>query len=135
MARVIDERGEDVRGVPSPLDVERIRQDFPILRREDHGHRIVYLDSAATSQKPRQVLDVLTRYYEHSNANVHRGVYTLAEEATALYEAARAKLASFVGAPEPACIVFNRGTTESLNLVAHGYARKFLREGDEILLS
>lgn len=134
MARVIDERGSDVR-VGSRLDVDRIREDFPILRREDHGRPIVYLDSAATSQKPRQVLDALTSYYEHSNANVHRGVYTLAEEATALYEAARAKLASFVGAPEPACIVFNRGTTESLNLVAHGYARKFVREGDEILLS
>jgi cysteine desulfurase / selenocysteine lyase len=134
MAKVIDERSE--RGISSgALDVERIRSDFPILRREDHGHPIVYLDSAATSQKPRQVIDAVTRYYEHSNANVHRGVYTLAEEATALYEAARAKLASFVGAPEPACIVFNRGTTESLNLVAHGYARKFLREGDEILLT
>ena len=135
MARVVEERGEDVKVVSAPLDVERIRRDFPILRREDHGHRIVYLDSAATSQKPKQVIDAVGRYYEHSNANVHRGVYTLAEEATALYEGARATLASFVGAPEPACIVFNRGTTESLNLVAHGYARKFLREGDEILLT
>src|SRR5689334_11829850 len=135
MARVMDERSAEVSVIPTPLDVERIRRDFPILEREDHGHRIVYLDSAATSQKPRQVIEAVTRYYEHSNANVHRGVYSLAEEATALYEGARATLASFVGAPEPACIVFNRGTTESLNLVAHGYARKFLTEGDEILLT
>jgi cysteine desulfurase/selenocysteine lyase len=134
VARVI-ERSQY--GIPlrPPLDVGRIRSDFPILEREDHGHRIVYLDSAATSQKPRQVIDAVTRYYEHSNANVHRGVYALSEEATAMYEAARATLARFVGAPEPACIVFNRGTTESLNLVAHGYARTFLHEGDEILLS
>ena len=119
----------------TPLDVERIRKDFPILDREDHGHRIVYLDSAATSQKPRHVIDALTRYYEHSNANVHRGVYALSEEATAQYEAARATVATFIGAPEPACIVFDRGTTEALNLVAHGYGRKILREGDEILLT
>jgi len=77
----------------------------------------------------------VTRYYEHSNANVHRGVYALSEEATALYEAARATVAAFIGAPEPACVVFDRGTTEALNLVAHGYGRKVLREGDEILLT
>jgi cysteine desulfurase/selenocysteine lyase len=117
------------------LDVERIRKDFPILERRVHDHPLVYLDSAATSQKPRQVLDAIVEFYERHNANVHRGAYTLAEEATALYERARADLARFVEAPEPACVVFNRGTTESVNLVAHGWGRKFLREGDEILLS
>jgi cysteine desulfurase/selenocysteine lyase len=122
-------------GSAPALDVERIRKDFPILERSVHGKPLVYLDSAATSQKPRQVIEALTDYYEHHNANIHRGVYALAEEATAMYEDARARLARFVGAPDPACIVFNRGTTESLNLVAHGYARKVLKPGDEILLS
>jgi cysteine desulfurase / selenocysteine lyase len=118
------------------LDVARIRKDFPILERvEASGKPLVYLDNAATSQKPRQVLDALTDHYERHNANIHRGVYALAEEATAAYELARERLARFVGAPEPACIVFNRGTTESTNLIAHGYARKVLREGDEILLT
>jgi cysteine desulfurase/selenocysteine lyase len=95
----------------------------------------VYLDSSATSQKPRQVIEALTDYYERHNANIHRGVYSLAEEATAMYEEARAKLAAFVHAPDPSCIVFNRGTTESTNLVAHGFARRHVKEGDEILLS
>ncbi|HJP65853.1 MAG TPA: SufS family cysteine desulfurase [Actinomycetota bacterium] len=117
------------------LDVERIRKDFPILDRVVHEHPLIYLDSAATSQKPRQVIDAIVDFYERHNANVHRGAYTLAEEATALFERARADLARFVGAPEAACVVFNRGTTESVNLVAHGYARKTLREGDQILLS
>jgi cysteine desulfurase / selenocysteine lyase len=120
------------------LDVERIRKDFPILERRvgpDGDRPMVYLDSANTSQKPRQVIDAITEFYERHNANLYRAVYTIAEEATAMFEAAREKLARFVGAPEPACIVFNRGTTESVNLVAHGYGRAVLREGDEILLS
>jgi cysteine desulfurase / selenocysteine lyase len=120
------------------LDVERIRKDFPILERRvglDGDRRMVYLDSANTSQKPRQVIDAVSDYYERHNANLYRAVYSIAEEATEMFEAARAKLAAFVGAPEPSCIVFNRGTTESVNLVAHGYGRKFVREGDEILLS
>jgi cysteine desulfurase/selenocysteine lyase len=117
------------------IDVERIRKDFPILERRSHGKRIVYLDSANTSQKPRRVIEAVRDYYEHHNANLYRAVYELAEEATAMFEAARAKLARFIGAPDPSSIVFNRGTTESLNLVAHGYGRKFVREGDEILLS
>jgi cysteine desulfurase/selenocysteine lyase len=117
------------------LDVERIRKDFPILERTAHGRPIVYLDSANTSQKPRQVIDALTEYYERHNANLYRAVYELAEEATRMFEDARSKLAGFIGAPDPACVVFNRGTTESLNLVAYGYGRKFVREGDEILLT
>ncbi|HEX2089081.1 MAG TPA: cysteine desulfurase [Actinomycetota bacterium] len=117
------------------LDVERIKADFPILQQDFHGKRLVYLDSAATTQKPRQVLDAEREFYERYNANVHRAVYELAEEATARYEAARGTLARFVGAPDPSCIVFNRGTTESINLVAHGWGRKVLREGDQVLLS
>ena len=117
------------------LDAERIRKDFPIFERTSHGKRLVYLDSAATSQKPRRVIEAVAEFYERHNANIHRGVYELAEEATQMYEAARARLARFVGATDPASIVFNRGTTESINLVAHGYGRKVLREGDEVLLS
>jgi cysteine desulfurase/selenocysteine lyase len=128
MARVIEQRAEG-------LDVERIRADFPILDRTVNGRPLVYLNSAATSQKPRQVIRALTEFYERHNANVHRGVDRLGEEATELYEGARGRLARFVGAPEAACIVFNRGTTESINLVAHAWGRKVLREGDEVLLT
>jgi cysteine desulfurase/selenocysteine lyase len=120
---------------PGPLDVERIKKDFPILERDIRGKRLVYLDSAATSQKPRHALDALIDYYERHNANVHRSPHLLGEEATQMYEEARARAARFIGAPDASTIVFNRGTTESLNLVAHGWARKFLREGDEILIS
>jgi cysteine desulfurase/selenocysteine lyase len=113
------------------LDVPRIRKDFPILERRvgpNGDVPLVYLDSSATSQKPRQVLDALNDFYERHNANIHRGVYTLAEEATAMYEAARVKLAGFLGAPDPSTVIFTRGTTESTNLVAYGYARATLRE-------
>jgi len=103
-----------------PFDVDRVRKDFPILDRLVHGDRpLVYLDNAATSQKPQQVLDALTDYYERHNANVHRGIHTLAEEATALYEGARDKVAAFVGAPSRDEIVFTKNSTEGLNLVAN----------------
>jgi cysteine desulfurase / selenocysteine lyase len=124
--------------VSGALDVERIRKDFPILERlvGPNGDRpMIYLDSANTSQKPRSVIDAITEYYERHNANLYRAVYTIAEEATEMFETARSKLAAFVGAPDPGCIVFNRGTTESVNLVAYGYGRTHLKEGDEILLS
>jgi cysteine desulfurase/selenocysteine lyase len=117
------------------LDVARIRADFPILRRRVGDKPLVYLDSAATSQKPRQVLDAEREYYEQHNANAHRGLYQLAEESTELYEGARAKVAAFLGAPDASTIVFNRGTTESINLVAYGWGRKFLRQGDRVLLT
>ncbi len=117
------------------LDVARIREDFPILARTVGDKPMVFLDSAATSQKPRQVIEAESDFYERHNANVHRGIYMLSEEATELYEQARAKIARFIGASDPATIVFTRGTTESLNLVAHAWGRKFLKEGDEILLS
>ncbi len=117
------------------LDVERIKADFPILERTSHGKRLVYLDSANTSQKPRAVIDTITEYYERHNANLYRAVYELAEEATAMFEGARTRLANFIGAPDPSTVVFTRGTTESINLVANAWGRRFLREGDEILFS
>ena len=117
------------------LDVARIRADFPVLRRTVGDKPLVYLDSAATSQKPRQVIEAESDFYTNHNANAHRGLYMLAEEATEMYEGARAKLARFIGAPDPATIVFNRGTTESTNLVAYAWARRELKAGDQILLT
>jgi len=115
--------------------VEEIRRDFPILDRKIDGNRLIYLDNAATSQKPRQVIRALTEYYERHNANIHRGVHRLAEEATAAYEEARQKGARFLGAPDTTGLIFTRGTTESINLVAYAWGRKFLGEGDEVLLT
>jgi cysteine desulfurase/selenocysteine lyase len=117
------------------MDPTRIREDFPILAREMSGKPLVDLDSAATSQKPRQVIEAVTDFYERSNANVHRGVYELGVEATDLFEGARERIAAFIGAPSPRTFVFTRGSTESINLVAHGWGRRFLEEGDEILLT
>jgi cysteine desulfurase / selenocysteine lyase len=115
--------------------VEEIRHDFPILGRSIDGKRLVYLDNAATSQKPQRVLAALMQYYEKHNANIHRGVHSLAEEATASYEASREKVARFLGAPDVRGLIFTRGTTEAINLVAHAWGRKFLREGDEVVLT
>ena len=117
------------------LDVERIRGDFPILSRTMNGHPLVYLDSAATSQKPRAVIDALVRYYETTNANVHRGVYRLAEEATQEYESARTKVAAFIHAPTPAGVIFVRNATEAINLVARAWGDRNIHEGDEILVT
>lgn len=118
------------------LDVTSIRRDFPILGRKVHGDTpLVYLDNAATSQTPVQVIAEITRYYRDSNANIHRGVHTLSQEATALYEGAREKVAAFINAPSPQEIIFTRNTSESLNLVAHSWGRAHLREGDEVVLS
>jgi len=114
---------------------ERVRPDFPILSRTVGGRRLVYLDSAATAQKPRPVLDAVRLFYERSNANVHRSIHTLGEEATELYEAARDRVRAFLGARHREEIVFTRGTTEAINLVVHTWARRALVEGDEILLS
>lgn len=113
----------------------QIRADFPILGRRVHDKPLVYLDSAATSQKPRQVIEALVRYYECSNANVHRGVHTLAEEATEQYEGARRKAARFIGASGPDEIVFTRNTTEAINLVALSWGRANVRARDEILVT
>jgi cysteine desulfurase / selenocysteine lyase len=115
--------------------VEKVRKEFPILGRKVGGKDLVYLDNAATSQKPRRVLEALNEYYEEHNANIHRGVHRLSEEATSAYEGSRRKVARFLGAPEETSLVFTRGTTESINLVAHAWGRKELREGDEVVLT
>ena len=117
------------------LNVETIRADFPILRREVHGKPLVYLDNAATSQKPEAVIQAMDEYYRRYNANIHRGVHTLAEEATAAYEKARRKVARFINASTPREIVFLRNTTEAINLVSLSWGRDHLRAGDVILLS
>jgi len=116
-------------------DVERIRRDFPILGRTVRGKRLVYLDNAATTQKPQAVIDRLVRYYTEENSNVHRGVHYLSELATAEYENARVYVQSFLNARSEKEIVFTRGTTESINLVAQTWARTNVREGDEVLIS
>lgn len=121
--------------VSPALDVSAIRQDFPILSQTVNGRRLVFLDSAASSQKPNAVLEAMDRAYRTAYANVHRGVYALSEAATAAYDAARAKIAAFIGAPEPETIVFTRNATEALNLLAYSYGRAFLREGDEIVIT
>ena len=117
------------------LDVTRVKKDFPLLDREVHGRRLVYLDSASSSQKPRAVLDAMDDVYETHYANTHRGVYAIAEEATAAYEGARGKLASFIGAATDRELIFTKNVTEAINLVAHSWARHNLGEGDTILLS
>ncbi len=119
-----------------PLDVNLIRQDFPLLRREIRpGVKIIYLDSTATSQKPASVIEAMDAFYRRSNANIHRGIHALAEEATAMYEQAREKVARFVHAPSARQIIYTRNTTESINLVAHTWARATLKSGDLIILS
>ena len=120
----------------SPLDVKRLREDFPILHQTVRdGRPLVYLDNAATTQKPRAVIDAIRRYYERDNANIHRGVHELSERATAAYEGARALVQRFIGASSPREIIFTRGTTEAINLVAQSFARPRVRPGDEILIS
>jgi cysteine desulfurase/selenocysteine lyase len=117
------------------FDVAAVRADFPILRSSAHGKPLVYLDNAATTQKPQVVLDALTDYYTSSNANVHRGVHYLSGRATDLFEEGRAKVARFIGAAEPREVIFTRNATEGINLVAQAWGRTNVREGDEILIS
>ncbi len=119
----------------SSLDVARIRRDFPILQEKINGRPLVYLDNAATSQKPRQVIDALAEYYQHSNANIHRGVHMLSVRATKAYEDTRRKAAQFINALRTEEIVFVRGTTEAINLVSQAYARPILKPGDEVLIT
>jgi len=114
---------------------EKIREDFPVLHQEVHGRPLVYLDNAATSQKPRSVIDVMNEYYREYNSNVHRGVHSLSARATTEYEEARAKVASFVNAEAPENIVFTRNATEAINLVASTWGSSYIKEGDEIILS
>src|SRR5713101_2107122 len=116
-------------------NVEKIREDFPILKRVTDGKPLVYLDNAATSQKPEQVIETLVRYYREYNANIHRGIYKISEEATAAHEEARAKIARFINAQSPDEIVFLRGTTEAINLVAQSWGRANIGLGDSIMLT
>src|SRR5258708_20005269 len=117
------------------VDWKALREDFPILREQAHGHPLIYFDNAATTQKPRAVIEALRHYYEHDNANVHRGLHELSSRATDAYEAARGKVARFLGAERAEEIVFTRGTTEAINLAAQARGGKNLRAGDVILLT
>ena len=117
------------------LDPVRLKKDFPILDQQVRGRPLVYLDSAATSQKPLSVIQAIERFYTHDNANVHRAVHALAERATAAFEGARERLAHFIGAPEASSVIWTRGTTEAINLVAYAWARRVLKPGDEIVLT
>ncbi len=126
---------EAERSAGTPLDVERIRACFPILDQEVHGHPLVYLDNAASSQRPQAVMDAVSDCYSGYYANAHRGLHALSERSTQAYEASRAKVARFIGAGDPGELVFTRGTTESLNLVAFSFGRASLQPGDEVLLT
>lgn len=117
------------------LNIDQIRKQFPVLHQQVNGHPLVYFDNAASSQKPKSVIDALVHYYSHDHANIHRGLHTLAERATSAYELTRKKAAQFIHAQESEEIVFTRGTTESINLVAQAYGRKFFTHGDEIILT
>ena len=117
----------------TPLDVERIRADFPILSRRVHGKPLVYLDNAATSQKPRQVIDAMSSVYEEHNANIHRGVYEFSERTTALFEGAREKVAKFINAPQTREVIFCRNATEGLNLIMHSWGREHIGADDVIV--
>jgi cysteine desulfurase/selenocysteine lyase len=124
-----------VSGAAARLDVDRVRKDFPILEQRIHGHPLVFLDSAASAQKPRAVIDAIAELYARSYANVHRGVYELSERATAAFEAGRAKVRAFLNAPDAREIDFVRGTTEAINLVAASFGRPRLGPGDEVLVT
>lgn len=117
------------------LDIQRIREDFPVLDQQINGRPLVYFDNAATTQKPRPVLDALTNYYTGYNANIHRGIHHLAEKATAAFEATRKAIQQFLNAAHLEEIIFTYGTTDGINLVAQTYGRRFLKEGDEIIIS
>ena len=118
-----------------PYDVQRVREDFPILKERIHGKPLVYLDNAATTQKPQRVLDALNVYYTEENANIHRGVHLLSERATQAYEQARVKIQRFLNAKRDHEILFVRNATEGINLVAQTYGRKNIGAGDEIIIS
>ena len=116
------------------MDVDQIRKDFPILNEKVNGKELVYLDSAATSQKPLCVLETLKNYYSKHNSNVHRGVHYLAEQATEAFEQSRQKVAQFIGSTEKSEVIFTRGATESINMVAYGWGEDNVSEGDEIVV-
>src|SRR3990167_3942134 len=113
------------------MDHAKFRKDFPILKRKVNGKALVYLDSAATSQKPQPVIDAMVDYYQNHNANIHRGVHTLGDESTRLYESARKTVANFIGAGDPKELIFVRNTTEAINLVAYAWGSQNIQAGDE----
>ncbi|MDF2437673.1 MAG: cysteine desulfurase [Bacteroidota bacterium] len=119
----------------TPIDIEKIRADFPILSKKVNGKKLIYFDNGATSQKPVQVIDAIANYYKDQNANIHRGVHTLSQEITVLYEKARATVQKHLNAKSANEIVFTSGTTESINLVAHSFAKKFINKGDEVIVT
>src|SRR5436309_3486022 len=119
----------------TPIDVATVKKDFPIFERQIHGHRLVYLDSASSSQKPRAVLDAMDHLYETSYANTHRGVYLLGQESMALYVGARERVRQFINAPSSREVLFTKNVTEAINLVAYSWGRANLREGDAVLLT
>ena len=119
----------------APLDAVALRRDFPILAQEVRGKPLVYLDNAATSQKPQVVIDALREYYETTNANIHRGIHYLSEKGTAAYEDARVRVAGFISARRPREVIFTRGTTDGINMVARAWGDSNVASGDEILLT
>src|SRR5947209_12541075 len=121
--------------VLAPFDVEKIREDFPVLKQNIHGKPLVYLDSAATAQKPFAVIDAIRRFHEVDCANIHRGVHELSQRSTAAYEETRAKAKRFLNARSKDQLIFVRGTTEGINLVSNAWGRKNVHEGDEIVIS
>lgn len=121
--------------VTAPLDIDKIRKEFPVLDQQINGHDLVYLDNAATTQKPKQVIEALNTYYSSYNSNIHRGIHTLAEKATKAFEDTRELLQKFINSKEKEEVIFTRGTTESINLVASTWGRKFIKAGDEIIVS
>src|SRR5215467_12077630 len=121
-------------GAERAFDVQTVRQDFPILHQKVHGKPLVYLDNAATTQKPLPVIEALENYYRHDNSNIHRGVHALSERATEAYEKVRVAAQKFLNAADSREIIFVRGTTEGINLVAQTYGRRNVRTGDEVLI-
>src|SRR5699024_195679 len=126
---------DEISNKKATFDLDMIRSQFPVLNQKVNGHPLVYLDNAATSQTPISVIDALREYYEYDNSNIHRGIHTLAERATAHFEETREAIRKFINAGEKEEIVFTSGTTAGLNLVAQTYGRKFLRPGDEVIIS
>ena len=117
------------------LDIQKIRADFPILSQKVRGKQLVYLDNAATTQKPQEVIDAISKYYSEQNSNIHRGVHYLSQQATVAYEDARKKIQLFINAPKPEQIIFTKGTTDAINLVANSFGKAFVKQGDEIIIS
>ncbi len=132
--RAVVEADAEVGGANAPLDVEAVRADFPALHQQVNGKPLAYLDNAATALKPQSVIDAVTRVYAADCANVHRGVHELSQRATDSYENARTSIRKFIGAADSAQIIYTRGTTEAINLVAHSYVRPRLQAGDEIIV-